>query len=311
MRKLKKTKRIKKIKKTKKTRKFIRLGGGFGDFIGNMFSEPISPPIWVNRINNDNIYRVKIESCDYYFFGQNKKYVIIGHTKQIFKLDESAEDLPKETIDKIKAINFVELAKEDKYVFNRTIEKLAYEKILYFSHEECPSLKLDKDVAKARLIALNKSLYKKCNNLSLYIDYVYNHKNYSTLELFKFYVFSEPLDPYDLVLCLYKGKHCISSITIRLIGDVELDMASYTHPENVNKKYNTLLCCTLILISTLLSSNIQRIRTYALNPISEHIFKTYFGATLDDENYINVELNEENIQNAEIKFDEILKKITC
>ena len=348
MRKFKKTKRIKQkgLKKNKKTRKFIRIGGEICAFVRNML--PKLKPIKVNTINGDAIYRVNIKGRNYYFFGQHKKYVIIGNTKQIFKLDERADDLPKETIDKIKAINFVELAKTGEYYFKRKIEELAHkDDILYFRHEESPIINFDLDAAKRKLIELNKTLRMKCSNLSLYIDYVYNHREDSTLEL------PGDLDsPHLLVLCLYKDNHCISSITITLQKATELSIESNTHHEQKNKKYNILLRCTLIIISKLLSKDIQRITSIAINPISAYILITYFGGTLknnnsktkfldfsiennmpfDDNNtglklkellnlyyqkgkfgglFIFVELSDKNIENAKQKFNEILERIQC
>lgn len=317
MRKLKKTKRIKKQKRIKKTRKLIRIGGGIGDFFRNLFTKspakqadeardspvattlmkeaeplpfpaPITElqPIKVNTINGDAIYRVNLEGRDYYFFGQHYKYVMLGHTNQIFKLDESDEDLPKETIDMIEAIDFKALTEnatlswKHKVEFISKMRYLAEYNILYFNHTECHTIPFNLDAAKKRLIELNTSLQQKCSNLSLCIDYVYNHKEDSTLELYKIYEGGMRVDPYDLVLCLYEGKHCISSISIKLL-DAKLSIDSYTYYEHRNRKYNILLRCTLILISTLLSPDITHIRSFAINPASAYILITHFGGTLE------------------------------
>lgn len=351
MRKLKKAKRIKtkRIKK-KKTRKFIKIGGEICAFVRNMLPE--LKPIKVKTINDDAIYSVNIKGRDYYFFGKHKKHVIIGNTKQIFKLDERADDLPKETIDKIKAIDFKALTEnaktwEGSKDFDKTIKELATNNILYFRHEESPIINFDLDAAKRKLIELNNTLRMKCSNLSLYIDYVYNHREDSTLELF-----GELDSPYLLVLCLYKDNHCISSITITFKGGTELSIASNTRHEHKNKKYNVLLRCTLIIISKLLSKDIQRITSIAINPISAYILITYFGGTLKNNDlttkfldfskennmpfdanntglklkklltlyhqkgkfsglFIFVELSDKNITNAKQKFNEILERIQC
>ena len=374
--KIKKTKRIKKQKRNKKiikTRKFIRIGGGI---VEDMFttgykrdalkvysaptsttlmkkSNPITElkPIRVNTIDGDAIYCVKIEGCDYYFFGQHMKYVIIGDTKQIFKLDEGAPDLQDDMIAHLKDINFTKLTAGNKYDYYLKIRELVSKNILYFSHGKCHAPNFNLDAAKEKLIDLNKSLQDRCSNLSLYIDYIYNHPDDSTLELFKTKLLRDSADPSYLVLCLYEGKHCISSITIIYKSNEELDLASYTNKKNENKKYNILLRSVLIIISKLLSSDFLRIKTYALNLTSAYIFIKHFGAILDedDENttkflefsnendmpfndpktnlynllylayynvkYLNliiiVELSDDNIENAENKFDEILHKIVC
>jgi hypothetical protein len=167
---------------------------------------------------------------------------------------------------------------------------------------------LNLDKAKEELVKLNLSLQTKCRNLSLHLDYVYNHKQNSTLELYGL------IDPYSLVLCLYNDNHCISSITIE-IEDVEITIDSNTHKKYEGKKYNILLRCILIIISKLLSGNIERIISMAINPASAHILIKHFGGIrLNDIPEIAVELSDKNIENAKKKFDDILKgeiKIVC
>jgi hypothetical protein len=251
----------------------------------------------------------------------------------------------------IKDINFTKLTAGNKYDYHLKIRDLASKNILYFSHGKCHALNFNLDAAREKLKDLNKSLQDRCSNLSLYIDYIYNHPYDSTLELFKTKLLRDSADPSYLVLCLYEGKHCISSITIIYKSNEELDIASYTNEKNENKKYNILLSCTLILISKLLSNDFLRIKTSALSLTSAYIFIKHFGAILDEDDknttrflefskmsfkeiidpkidlykllhsayynvkYLNliiiVELSDENIQNAENKFDEILDKIVC
>ena len=338
MRKLKKTKRIKKQNRIKKTRKLIRIGGGIGDFFRNLFTkspakqaheardspvattlmkgaEPVPfpapitelQPIKVNTINGDAIYRVKLEGRDYYFFGRNMQYVVMDNIKQIFKLDEDAPDLQKETIDNITEINFAKLTRNAMLSWKHEVEfiskrrYLAEYNILYFNHTECHTIPFNLDAAKKRLIELNTSLQQKCSNLSLCIDYVYNHKEDSTLELYKIHEGGMLADPYDLVLCLYEGKHCISSITIKFV-DAKLIIDSYTYYKNKNKKYNILLRCTLILISTLLSPVITHISSFAINPVSAYILITYLGGTLDANDEWNSEFFE-FLKKQNVNFD--------
>ena len=327
MRKLKKTKRIKKQKRIKKTRKLIRIGGGIGDFFRNLFTtrpakqaheardspvattlmkgaEPLPfpapitelQPIKVNTINGDAIYRVKLEGRDYYFFGRNMQYVVMDNIKQIFKLDEDAPDLPQKTIDMINAIDFealIENAKTNRgggfKAFNNQLKELATMGILYFSHEGCTNKRFNLDAVNKKLIELNKSLHSRNTNLSLYIDYVYNHKIDSILELYETNIDVWPINPYSLVLCLYEYKHCISSITIARYDVDQLSLDSYTHPKYENKKYNTLLRCTLIIITPLLSLDIKLIRSDAMNPASAYILITYLGGKLDDDDYRTLE----------------------
>lgn len=120
--KLKKTKRNKKTNRTKKTRKFIKMSGGNNNYLPNVFNsswfrfstksepntepeptpEPTPEPIKVNTINGDSIYRINIKGCDYYFFGNNKRYVLvlIDDKSYIYKLDNDIAELPEDMANK-------------------------------------------------------------------------------------------------------------------------------------------------------------------------------------------------------------------
>ena len=127
---------------------------------------------------------------------------------------------------------------------------------------------------------------KKCSNLSLTLDYVYNLDDSSTLDLFT--PFNDQLSkgPYSLVLCLYYGKsHCVSSITIEINGvngvnGKELSIDSKTNDDYQNRKYNILLRSIIIIISNYLSKDIKYIKSIAINPSSAYILMQHFGGEL-------------------------------
>jgi hypothetical protein len=303
----KKTNRTKKTKRTKKTRKFIKMSGGVLTdalyYITSRFSkkseskpepepeaikqpeleqirqptpEPTPEPIKVNTINDDPIYRINIEGCDYHFFGNNNRYVLvlIGDKSYIYKLDKDIPDLPE----MFQKINFVE-KKKLKVEWQDLINTLAKYNVFYFQHGKCPTAKLNLDKAKTKLIELNDSLQTKCSNLSLDLDYVYNHKTDSTLELYEGLNKKDSVGPYLLVLCLYNDNHCISSITIKIDG-IELFIDSRTHTDYERRKYNILLRSIIIIISKYLSSDITYIISFAINQGSAYMMMQYFGGKL-------------------------------
>lgn len=299
----KKTKRTKKIKKTKKTKKFIKMSGGNNYYLRKVLnnitsrfskkSKPISKPIKVNKINGNSIYRITIEGCQYYFFGNNKKYVLvpIRDKNYIYKLDNDIQELPEDidAINMIKKINFVEKKEDivDWQEWQDLIDTLAKQNILYFEHDECPTANLNLAKAKTKLIQLNAFLQQKCSNLSLYLDYVYNHKTDSTLELYDSLneEYSDSL--YSLVLCLYNDNHCISSITITIDG-IELSIDSRTHTDYESRKYNILLRSIIIIISKYLSREITYIKSVAINPTSAYILMQHLGGKLFNYDGINI-----------------------
>ena len=281
----KKTNRTKKTKKTKKTRKFIKMSGGvFTEALNyirtRFFKEPNTEPIKINTINGDSIYRITIEGLTYYFFGQNNKYVlvIIDDTNfNIYKLENDIEELPDDTMMQITRLINNPFGIE----CPEGMELLNENKILYFKHHlDFKGLGLTTDLnlndAQEKLRELNNLLQtKKCSNLSLRLDYVYNHNNNSTLELFTFG------DIYSLVLCLYIDNHCISSITITIKNNgEELSIDTKTHENYINRKYNILLCSILIIISKYLSKYIIYINTTAINLTSAYIMMQHFRGKL-------------------------------
>ena len=285
---LKKQKKFKKTKKLKKTKKIKKMSGGNNYYLRKVLnnitsrfskkSEPITKPIKVNNINGKSIYGITIEGCQYYFFGNNKKYVLvpIRDKNYIYKLDNDIQELPEDNdaIKMIKKINFEEKKKD--MDLQDLIDILAKKNILYFEHDECPPANLNLENAQTKLIELNAELQQKCSNLSLYLDYVYNHKTDSTLELFGSL---NSAGLYKLVLCLYNDNHCISSITITIRG-LELSIDSRTHTDYESRKYNILLRSVIIIISKYLSSDITYIKSVAINPASAYILMQYLGGKL-------------------------------
>jgi hypothetical protein len=246
--------------------------------------EPTPGPIKVTTINGDSIYHITIEGLKYYFFGQNNKYVlvIIDDTNfNIYKLENDIEELPNET-----KMQITRLINNQCIDCPEGIKLLNENNILYFNHFlDFKGLGLTANLnlndAKKKITELNKSLQKKCSNLSLSLDYVYDHQTGSTLELYSSLNHPYSDSPYSLVLCLYTGNHCISSITISIKNfGKELSIDTRTHTDYERRKYNILLSSIIIIISKYLSSDITYIKSLAINPASAYILMQYLGGQL-------------------------------
>jgi len=311
--------------------------------------EPTPEPIKVNTINGEPIYRINIEGCDYYFFGNDNRYVLvlIGDKSYIYKLDKDIPDLPE----RFRKTNFVE-KKKLQGEWRNLIDTLAKYNVFYFEHGKCPTANLNLNDAQEKLIELNKSLQTKCSNLSLYLDYVYKHKTDSTLELYDDLKKNYSVGLYLLVLCLYYDNHCISSITIKIDGR-ELFIDSRTHTDYERRKYNILLRSIIIILSKHISKDIKYIISTAINQGSAYMMMQYFGGKLynpyssdvgeneleflkfseergiplykPDTDYkklfdlykkkfkmliIAVEVNPENIEKADTKFNDLVRGIS-
>lgn len=92
-----------------------------------------------------------------------------------------------------------------------------------------------------------------------------------------------------LVLCLYRKKECISSITYSFYDDHSIMIESKTILKEENKKYNTLLRAITVLISDKLIVNndaIRIIKSQPINWISAWLLVNKFGFIKDESGII-------------------------
>jgi DNA-binding XRE family transcriptional regulator len=245
------------------------------------------------NINVNNIYKLEkvVTNTNFYFYSyKDYNYGLLDLDKNyhILKINEFVEDLNDTLITNLKEdlkenFSLYDLKKykisyfsfDDYYKprYNYTFEDTDYEKFLRID---------DLTNAKKKLLNLNQQLNKKCNNLSLELNYLYNMKPPNNKISFFSLNGSFP-HPESLILCLFdSGCGCISSIIIEkcMFGNKFIEISSKTDNNFENKKYNTLLRCVIILISKLMSNDIEYIYSQAINSISFHLLMKYFGGIL-------------------------------
>ena len=125
---------------------------------------------------------------------------------------------------------------------------------------------LDLTVAQTKITELNYLLHEKCPNLHLHLDFVRNLPGTLTQ-------YSTVVGPTTrargarLLLCLYKGEQCISSIEINVFFDGEMTINSRTERQEEGKKYNKMLRSVVMIVGGLIPG-ITKLHSVAENPIS-------------------------------------------
>jgi len=232
----------------------------------------------INQLNGDSIYRITVNGCWHYFYGCHKKYVLtcVNDEYYLVTLDASPQDLPIELIRRIEEFLPITTMKT-KYALVHFLNEMDAE-ILYWKHRECHQ-RLDLTNAKMALRRLNELLQRTCPNACLQLDYVYDHHPPAKR------LVAYRSDPSSLILCLYVESGCMSSIMITMEG-AHMTIDSATDSQWTGRKYNKLLRCTVILLARLLSTQLQRVTSHAINPISAYLLLHYFDGSVShvDEN---------------------------
>ena len=228
-----------------------------------------------NKVNNSTIFKIEYKGCIRHFFVPdemiNFNFIYIdAHTKNFGVLVKINKDIDANTIETI--TTFIEknhhIGIEQKFLTKNKIIRLQWNSSL--CEKELKKLKAKKKIEK-----LNDLLKKKCDNLSLSLDYIYNMNGY---------IASYSNDTRPLLLCLnHPDKGCISSIELYIHGD-SLTINSKTKTEFEGKKYNKLLRAATIIIAPLLKC--EEFNSYSINPISTWLLMDSFNATTTDEEVI-------------------------
>ena len=198
---------------------------------------------------------------------------------------------------------------------------------------QCKPL-IDLSNAQSIVHQLNAALQPTCPGFHLHIDYITSFPPDSSVSLYTDLFINSYFQP-QIVLCLFTGNNCVSSITIKVTGS-EMTIDSRTNKQYMERKFNTLLRAVAIIISKSLNERAKRLVSSAENVISALLMIKRFNAVLRNgdiskftispekldkviKDYFAhhagmetcVELNEENIANASSVFHETIEIMNC
>ena len=320
--------------KKRKCKKQTMVGGATVTINNNPLLEK------VNQINDQSIYKIHLNNCDYYINQKQCDYLLVnvGDNYELLKFDVNFPDINPSILSKIESI-----AASNKTNIFKMLNLRNYN--VGFLYEKCFEF-MDLTNAKRMVEMLNAKLKSKCSNLSLDISYLYD------LHPPNQRVISFNNSPQNLILCLYNETGCISSISMTLEQDNStMTISSKTESKFENRKYNKLLRCATILLMETLPQNITHVKSDAINPISAHLLVKYLGGIIppdkeeneelykylkqnnivlnENTNYkelfqtyqkrvgedllvsVYIQINDANVSNAKMKFDEVVNEIVC
>jgi hypothetical protein len=187
--------------------------------------------------------------------------------------------------------------------------------------------------AKMMIDELNKKLLPTCPDFRLNLDYITSFPANSTASLYNEEIYPNSYFQPPLVLCLFTGNNCVSSITITFRNTFrkrEILIDSKTNPDYRGRKFNILLRAVAILISKELIPDITTFTSRAMNILSAFIMIKHFNAvsttgitkttpnleaelsSFDGMMITHVDLTDPaNIVNATRVFHETIKRMNC
>jgi hypothetical protein len=296
---------------------------------------------YLTRVNKQIIYQVNAKDCIRYITLDNN----IEHTGFVYKdkmhifrlVDGEIPDELKRHFSHIDEEKLNILTKKVKPAnFFTRFEILDSLKIPNFEFIEDYDLKCihfkDLTEVKAHIEEFNAVLHQTCPGFSLNIDYIYRLRDPSIVS-----VFSVLVNGNTLLLCLFNGNNCVSSLELD-IEPTSIYISSKTNKLYEKRKYNKLLRAIIIIIARSIDPAIQHILSAAINPVSAYLMLHSFNAVyinrattetklnrdstyeeikaemelLDDNALItSVELNDENNAIAHRVFEDIIENINC
>jgi hypothetical protein len=303
---------------------------------------------YLTNVNDKNIYQIDMGDCLRHISFENYTVyigIIYNDTFYIFNLIEDGiftDDFKNlfKNIDKTKIQILSGKLRTTEYNLRQISQFFkSIHNFSYIKKKPCKKL-INFDVAKAIINDLNVELNKTCPNFRINIDYIFNLEDHSFVTIFPSLTLHDRYTyPYILLLCLFNGNNCVSSITINfdLMDSRKIDIDSRTDIRYEGRKFNKLLRCVLIIIAKALDERKQFISSEATNLISALLMIKSLNAVskndsgeiiLDksssfediksameedpDESIISVvELNDENIQNAKTVFYRTIQEINC
>jgi hypothetical protein len=130
---------------------------------------------------------------------------------------------------------------------------------------------------------INEDLQRKCN-----LAYKLELSQYKDRSLGAA-VYDETSNEYDIILCLYHGSKCVSSVTGRYNKlSSSMELLSKTSSEYEGLKFNLYLRTIFIYLMCFVRPSIKTIYSHSLNPISTYaMYKHYNASNSDLQEYVS------------------------
>jgi len=297
----------------------------------------------LTTVNGSICYEIRTDDCPvkYVCTLESTTFIATKHDDVIhifnLKQDRAFPDKFKEYIEQIRGTlnEFFEdsIAIGDSISLWRKINDNSHNFAIIRQCSECKPF-IDLSNAKRIVDQLNAALQPTCPGFHLHIDYITSFPPGSEVSLYSDIRLNSYFQP-QIVLCLFTGNNCVSSITIN-VTKTEITIDSKTNELCEGRKFNTLLRAVAIIVSTSLNERAKLFVSIATNAISALLMIKRFNAVLRDgdisnrtvqpenldqvvKDYIHehafmqtcVELNEDNIANATAVFHETIKRMNC
>jgi len=194
---------------------------------------------------------------------KNKNYIYYEYE------NGNPRNLVEKKLDKSILYEFYE---SEKYTYNLTLFKKKYgiDYIIFLGKNI-----IDISDAKKMLFALETIMKRKCPNLGLKFDYMYNMTGDIT---------SYEDEEYNLpILCLYKNGNCVSSVQLKDRSDnhiKKMEILFATAPKYQKNKYIRFLISIIIMIGSSIkidSEDVNILEAYAIVPTSAYLLLKYFN----------------------------------
>jgi len=132
------------------------------------------------------------------------------------------------------------------------------------------------NAVKNGLPIIEEDLYKKCDRSKYNLKLSqYKHRDADAT------VYDQQQN-YDIILCLYYDKKCVSSVIGRYHeSDSSMEILSSTQTDFENKKFNLYLRTAFIYLMRLVRPTIRSISSFSVNPISTYTMYKYYHASND------------------------------
>jgi hypothetical protein len=129
---------------------------------------------------------------------------------------------------------------------------------------------------------INEDLQRKCNS-----SYKLDLSNYRYRDPTAS-VYDETSNEYDIILCLYHGQKCVSSVTGRYNQSKNsMELLSKTASEYEGLKFNLYLRTIFMYLMCFVRPSIQTIFSHSMNPISTYtMYKHYHAYNPDLQEYV-------------------------